>query len=436
MRLRALASLTFCALSAVAAAQPSKEPLVRTELELEKVVPGQLTVLRVTLLTPTWMLKPPDLPTFDMPNLMVRLSERATTPVSERIEGETWSGITRAYQLSPLVPGAISVPAQTIQITYADPETRDPIIAEVETTPFTLTGSVPEAAKDLDPFIAAESLEIDQEIEGDPAALAIGDALTRRVTVRILGTSSMMIPSLIMAEKVGGLGYYPAEPVLAEKPQRGVLSGSRTEEATFIAEGGGRFTLPEVRLDWFNLKTGAVESAVAPAIELAVSGPTASSGSSAFDARAVLPLGAGLLFSVLTAYLLWRLRPLVHRAIAQRRAIYRASELYAYRRAIRALDARLIDQSLTSIEAWWRRATEDGAPVPREALAPIAEIGSSRYAASAEADSSMMAPAWRRAREALDEVRGKVKLQRSTKSLISLPPLNPPCPDTAGQRNV
>ncbi len=68
-------------------AQLTVEPM-----EAEAVV-GQPIVLRLTLLVPTFMPDPPTFPTFDMPGLVVRIPERASTPTSKTVNGETWAGM-------------------------------------------------------------------------------------------------------------------------------------------------------------------------------------------------------------------------------------------------------------------------------------------------------------------------------------------------------
>ncbi|MEO0820486.1 MAG: hypothetical protein AAF074_08670 [Pseudomonadota bacterium] len=240
-----LAALGGTALAQDPAQTPEAEPILRAELASDTAVPGQPVVLRLTLLVPTWMPKPPELPSFDLPNLMVRLPSRSTTPVTEKIDGETWAGISRAYHLVPLVPGRIALAPQTVRVTYADPDGPEPRTATLTTPALSLTGTVPEGAEGLDPFVAGERFEITQEIEGEPGTLSPGDALVRRVRASIAGTAPMVIPPLIpplippfSAEAVPpGLAAYPAEPEIDEKNERGKLSGTRLEAVTYVPAG-------------------------------------------------------------------------------------------------------------------------------------------------------------------------------------------------------
>lgn len=104
-------ALLLCAAAPVQAQEAAAgEPVVRTELEPASVLTGQPATLRVTVLVPTYFPRPVTLPSFDLPNVMVELPDEATRPVSERVEGRKWSGVRRVYRITPLVPGAISIP--------------------------------------------------------------------------------------------------------------------------------------------------------------------------------------------------------------------------------------------------------------------------------------------------------------------------------------
>ena len=101
--IRLLAVLLLLALPAVA-----QEPVLRMEMDASEAVPGQAVSLRLTVLVPTFMPDPPVWPSYEAPDLLVRIA--STGPVSERIDGETWSGVSRRYLVAPMLPGAVDLP--------------------------------------------------------------------------------------------------------------------------------------------------------------------------------------------------------------------------------------------------------------------------------------------------------------------------------------
>lgn len=250
------------------------DPIVRTTLEPSAVTPGQSATLKVTALVPTWMPNPAVLPGFDLPNLMVKLPDRATRPVSERIRGKMWSGVTRTYQIYPLVAGEIPIPPQTLTLSYADPKTYQTATVQAQTDALVLVGAVPAAAQDLQPFLAASALTMTQEVDGATGTLEPGDAVSRSVSVAIAGAPPMMVPALLSDAAVAGLSIHAEAPEVTDDPAKpGELAGRRTERQTIIVENGGRYTLPAVQLRWYNLHTDAVEIATVESIDLAVEGP-------------------------------------------------------------------------------------------------------------------------------------------------------------------
>ena len=69
------------------------QPVLRVAIEETETIPGQPINLRMTVLVPTFMPKPPVWPSFEAPNLLVRIPPRGGGPTSERIGGQTWSGV-------------------------------------------------------------------------------------------------------------------------------------------------------------------------------------------------------------------------------------------------------------------------------------------------------------------------------------------------------
>ena len=157
---------------------------------------GQPITLQVKILVPTWMPTPPVYPSFEQPNLLVRLPERSTHPVSETVQGDTWSGTSRTYRIYPLEPGDFQIPTQSLLITYADASSQ-PVQTEQTLNPIAFTVELPKGAQAMSPpVILATGFTLEQEL-ASAGELAVGDALVRRVSAQIDGTTAILIPALI-----------------------------------------------------------------------------------------------------------------------------------------------------------------------------------------------------------------------------------------------
>ncbi len=404
----------------------AQEPVVRLELSEPETIPGQSVSLRVTILAPTFLPDPPIWPSYEAPNLAVRVA--STGPTSERIEGASWSGVTRRYLISPMVPGTFDLPAQTVTVTWADPDTNAPLSNEMATEPLTITGVLPPGAEGLEPFFAAEALELKQTVEGETEGIAPGASVVRSVTASVRGTPPMFLPALLPPHQIDGMRAYPDEAVLEESGDRGVISGSRTERVTLIAEGGGAGEAPAVSISWFNLRSGEVETATVEAIPITIDGPPAvSTTQTPRDWRAIGVSALALLLAVgVAALILRKLAPPLSSWIGRQWARWRLSEPVAFRALRSTVRERNHKMLYDALEDWAAKLPGHGVlddPRLREALGAL---GAARYGPGPRGGGSEAG--WRAVERVLPEVRMAAMERRKP---APLPPLNPDRAPTA-----
>ncbi|MDJ0858665.1 MAG: hypothetical protein QNJ03_06280 [Dinoroseobacter sp.] len=415
--MRVLALLAILLWGAVAHAQ---DPRVTVELSAPETLVGQPLDLVVTILVPTWMPKSPVYPTFEVPSLMVRLPEKSTISISDRIDGATWAGVRRTYKLYPLSAGVFRIPSQDFTLTYADPETRDPLEVTVPSPDVVFESVVPEAARGLDPLIVAEGFALEQEVEG-PDTLSPGDAVVRTLRAAIEGTTVVMIPALIPVAETPGLRAYPAEPVITEEEARGAISGTREEKVTFLAQTNGEAALPAIRLDWYNIGSGEIETVEVPGFVVTVEGAS-DAAAPGLSRDQILRIGAGVVVVLLIALLFRRFRPRIDAWLSKQRARWHGSEPFARRAVEKAIRARDLSRTYTELDRWGTRSQ-----APQTAMAPIyaalAELGQSVHSAGAHGGSEQAV--WRKVETAFASLCRSVKKAKVSDHASRLPPLNP-----------
>ena len=410
------------------AARAQMEPRLSVELPEGDIIVGQPLVLRLKLLVPTWMPKPPNWPNFEVPSLLVRLPERASAPISETIDGETWSGISRAYRLYPLTAGPFDLPTQKLTVTYAAPGTPDPIETTLTVAAIRFTATIPKGAEGLDPVIIAQDFSLIQQFEGGPQVQS-GDAVQRIVTANIKGTTPILIPALIPApstdpETTGKDGpplrAYPKDPVVTDSEDRGTLSGTRRETITYMAQTGGMATLPEIAVSWFNLDSGKVEIAKLDGMTLTITAPPPPPPGPAEYARwAAMLLGAVFLAWLFARYLWPRLQSAARRA----RTGWVASEPYATRQVRHALRNGTLSEIYTVLDHWLGMYPPITADTRRPLDAALANLGAARFAKAAPIDETANRQKARAAFDALCAAQRTAAKARQTSS--GLGPLNP-----------
>jgi hypothetical protein len=392
-------------------------PLVTAELEETETVIGQPLVLRIKILVPTWLPQPPEFPSLDIPGLLVRLPERASGPVTEQVGAESWSGVQRAYRLYPLQPGRFDIPGQRLTIIYAKPGESDPVTAEVALDPISFTATVPDGARGLDPLIVATEFTLEASIEGSEQ-LDVGGAIVRTLVATISGTTPILIPRLTPEEVQDNLRTYSDEPSVADKEDRGDLSGTRTERTTYLATSEGTAEIPAVRIEWFNLDTGKVETAEVPGLSVSIAaGEAGPENTVSISWRDILLTVLVVLAVVLV---LRMVRPRLSVQIRILKDRWRASEPFASRQVLDAIRRKDLGEVYSAIDTWSGffpgSATDD-------LQAALALVGQARHG---PATGTIGTRAWAALRHTFETSRQSARRANRRATLRNdLKPLNP-----------
>lgn len=392
-------------------------PIVEAELSETEVLVGQPIRLQVKVLVPTYMPKPPVYPTIELPDLMVRLPDRATTPTSERRDGESLSGTIRTYRLYPLAAGTFVIPAQALSLTYADPVTNAPVTADADMGAQSFTATLPAAAQALDPPVIAAGFTLEQKIEGD-TSLSVGDAITRTVTAQIDGTTPVLIPPLIPGDAPDALRAYPKEPRVAETEERGTLSGARTETVTYLVQTDGTAELPAISIEWYDTGSQSIQTANLPAVPLTLApAPPPPPDYRKLAQWGVLVIAAmGLLWLLVRRYFTHVTAAFIH---ARNR--YQSTEHAAAKQVQRAISSKNLTETYSALEAWSTRAQALEPSDWLDTRKALIFLGSNTYGASGHGEQN----GWRNLSKSFDTLRKTNNRRHFTlKNRRILPQLN------------
>lgn len=244
-------------------------PLARTRVEpADGVTVGQPISVIVDVLVPSYFMGAPRFPDVDVADALVVFEPRGAN-FTERIGGETFAGQTRRYTIYPQRAGDYEIPAIPVTVRYFSGG--GPADATVSPPPVRFAARIPPEAVDLGYFIATTDFALGEEVVPDTRELAVGEALSRTVTMTVNGALSMVIPPLAFAP-IPGLAVYPEPPVVNDSSsERGrEIVGTRIEKVSYVAEEPGHYQLPEIRLMWWDVQTKRMRSASAAAIDLNV----------------------------------------------------------------------------------------------------------------------------------------------------------------------
>jgi hypothetical protein len=344
-RTLAIAVLAFAAACSAWAQQAgAPEPILQVTVDPARVVVGQKTTLRIDVLAPNYMTSPPELPGFQVRNAVTRPLQNVN--LSDQRNGASYAGVRFEFAIYPQEAGSYAVADQKVNVRYAaePPAVRE---EEIALPRVSFEAFIPDAAADLNPFLAAGGLTIEQAVRRSSEQLKVGDSVTRTVTMKAEETPAMLLPPVTFPS-VDGLAVYPTQPALQDKTdgRSDALSATRTDSATYILQKPGEYSLPAIDVRWWNVAERRVETAHLDAVTMQVAANPAvqSSEASAPVARttwaAIVDLivdhwRLALLATLVVGGLSW-LAPAAVRRIAvhhrRRREAYLQSEAFAFSR--------------------------------------------------------------------------------------------------------
>jgi hypothetical protein len=131
-------------------------------------------------------------------------------------------------------------------------------------------------------WLPASTLTLEESWSGELDNITVGDAVTRNIVMTATGLSSSLLPG-VQFEDLPGLRFYPDQPVREDSADRNGVVGKRSEGTAIVASQAGTFTMPEVRLPWWNTETNTLQTAVLPARTITVLPAAGLTGGSAAD---------------------------------------------------------------------------------------------------------------------------------------------------------
>ncbi len=239
---------------------------------------------------------------------LVREVGSDTTSTAQR-NGESYQVVTRHYLVFPQHSGHLSIPGPTLsgnvpaKRSSNDPFAQffgnDPFAGMFRATqPIRLNGNAIEL--DVQPrpagagaryWIPAQDVRLTADWNPQKLQAHSGDPMTVTLHLQAQDLTAAQLPDLsALLALPAGLKAYPDEPQLKDVPSGNGVLGKRDQSIALIADQPGSFTIPELRLSWWDTRANQARQAVLPAQTLVV---TPVPGSQSAAAPQTQPAAAG-----------------------------------------------------------------------------------------------------------------------------------------------
>lgn len=126
-------------------------------------------------------------------------------------------------------------------------------------------------------WLPAKSLELSEDWSTPPEGLRAGEPVTRTLTLRAVGLSAEQLPEFV-ATAGDGVKEYADQPITRTTTDTDWVHGVREQRIALVPASTGTYTLPEIRVAWWDTERDALRQAILPARTLEVAAGAQSGG--------------------------------------------------------------------------------------------------------------------------------------------------------------
>jgi len=113
-------------------------------------------------------------------------------------------------------------------------------------------------------WLPAKNLQLGEEWSKDPDTLRAGEPVTRTLRLRAVGLSAEQLPE-ISVTVTEGVKEYGDQPITRTTTDNDWVNGVREQRIALVPGNPGTYTLPEIRIDWWDTERDALRQTTIPA---------------------------------------------------------------------------------------------------------------------------------------------------------------------------
>lgn len=193
---------------------------------------------------------------------------------SKFLNGRRYEVFEKRYAIFPQNTGQLTIKPAVLDVQYIEAMrtirnkrlVSDKITIDVKPVPQIMR------QKNLQYWLPATDIKLEEKWSGETDNLQIGEPLTRTVTLTATGLLSSALPDLNVKFPVKGLKHYPDQPALDNRVTPSGFVGKREEKIAYIPSQPGKVTLPAVEIYWWDTSKNQMQKATLPAREIVIAG--------------------------------------------------------------------------------------------------------------------------------------------------------------------
>ena len=173
--------------------------------------------------------------------------QRGITP-GQRFPGrDPFAGFDRMFGLNGLSGGGLFAQTRPIRLRAKN------LTLQVQ----------PQPAGTPSPWLPAQSLVLNDAWSADPPQFRVGEPVTRSIAITAQGLSAVQLPDLTM-EPPAGIKVYPDKAQMQTRGDGDTVVAQKVLRMALVPAKAGTLTLPEVKLEWWDVGTRQPRTARLP----------------------------------------------------------------------------------------------------------------------------------------------------------------------------
>jgi len=153
-------------------------------------------------------------------------------------------------------------------------------------------------------WLPAKNLQLTEEWSKDPDSLRAGEPVTRTLRLQAAGLSAEQLPEIAVTV-TDGVKEYGDQPIIRTTTDTDWVHGVREQRIALVPAKKGTYSLPEIRIDWWDTERNAPRQATIPARILRVAAGVQGGGAASIAAD-VIPQAAPPIVTLWRRPALWQ----------------------------------------------------------------------------------------------------------------------------------
>lgn len=256
----------LCLLALTSLACAESKIVVRSRLDTKApIYVGQQVRIRVEVLGNEGWANSKKVADIEVPGALMMHSETQGSRLQESIDGESYSGQNYELLIFPKRAGTITVPAIPLDVEVKQWGVgQTPQVERKQTAPITFEATYPPGTAHISELICSTRLQVKQLWKPEQTEqVMVGDSIKRVVTQKVAGMpGAALVPTRFAA--IGGTTLYPSNPEVDRSAERGVLTGSRSDAATYVFTRAANVQLPDISVSWWDTNNNELKQELLP----------------------------------------------------------------------------------------------------------------------------------------------------------------------------